>query len=212
MRTFASVLAIVGLATLMAHAQARRPSPRGWAATQVGGEWVDGEYSGGHWVEVEYGRPILRGRTNIWASGDQYGKGLLLDAPVWRVGADESTQLMTSVDLQFGAFRLPAGRYTMFADTEAMAWTLIFSTYRAAETYREAGLLRAAGFRRPPALWGAYGYTPERDVVRTPMEVSTVDRSADQVTIAFVNMTQHGGDLMIWWDDQMAMTPFRVAP
>jgi hypothetical protein len=32
------------------------------------------------------------------------------------------------------------------------------------------------------------------------------------VTIAFVNMTQHGGDLMIWWDDQMAMTPFRVAP
>lgn len=212
MRTLLSVLVVVSLTTLTAAGQVRRPSPRGWAATQVAGEWVDGAYTGGHWVEVEYGRPILRGRTHIWASGDQYGKALLLDAPVWRVGADESTQLMTSTDLQFGGSRLPAGRYTVFADTRPEQWTLIFSTYRAAETYREAGLLRAAGFRRPPALWGAYGYTPERDVLRTPMEVSTVETSADQLIVAFVNMTQGGGELMIWWDDQMAITPFRVAP
>lgn len=212
MRTLVSALVVVSLATLPAHGQARRPSPRGWAATQVAGQWVDGDYTGGHWVEIEYGRPILRGRTEIWASGDQYGKGLLLGAPVWRVGADESTQLMTSTDLQFGDARLPAGRYTVFADTGEEQWTLIFSTYRVAETYREAGLLRAAGFRRPPALWGAYGYTPERDVVRAPMEVSTVERAADQLTIAFVNMTEVGGELMIWWDDQVATTPFRVAP
>ena len=151
-------------------------------------------------------------RSSIWASGEQYGKGLLLDAPVWRVGADESTQLMTSTDLQFGGSHVPAGRYTVFADTGPEQWTLIFSTYRAAETYREAGLLRAAGFRRPPALWGAYGYTRERDVLRVSMEVSTVETSADQLIVAFVNMTPRGGDLMIWWDDQMAMTPFRVAP
>jgi hypothetical protein len=212
MRIFAITLVVVGLVTVGAHGQERRPSPRGWAATQVAGKWVDGAFAEGHWVEVEYGRPILRGRTNTWASGDQYGQGLLLDAPVWRVGADESTQLMTSIDLQFGEFRLPAGRYTVFAETAPQEWTLIFSTYRPAETYREAGLLRAAGFRRPPALWGAYGYTPDRDVLRAPMRVSTVDRSADELTIAFVNMTQEGGELMIWWDDQMAMTPFRVAP
>ena len=63
----------------------------------------------------------------------------------------------------------------------------------------------------PNALWGAYGYNDERDVIRTNMDVQTVQRSADQLIITFTNMTQQGGDLTIWWDDQVATVPFRVA-
>ena len=63
----------------------------------------------------------------------------------------------------------------------------------------------------PNALWGAYGHNDERDVIRTNMDVQTVQRSADQLIITFTNMTQQGGDLTIWWDDQVATVPFRVA-
>lgn len=209
----ATVLVLAGLTAVSGQTQRRVPSPRGRAATQVAGVWsADGIYSGGKWIDVEYGRPILRGRFGIFGAGDQYGKSLLIGAPLWRVGADQSTRITTEVDLVFGGKRLPAGRYTVFAETRPDEWTLIFSTYRAAQTYREQGLLDAAGFSRPPALWGAYGYTPGRDVLRVPMRLATVDLSADELIITFTNMTQQGGDFTVWWDDQMASTPFSVAP
>ena len=46
--------------------QARLPSPRGEAHTQIGGRYnADGQYQGGWWIVVDYGRPILRGRRNM---------------------------------------------------------------------------------------------------------------------------------------------------
>ena len=38
-----------------------------------------------------------------------------------------------------------------------------------------------------------------------------MNRSADQLVIAFTNMTQQGGDLTVWWDDQMGVASFTVA-
>jgi hypothetical protein len=61
-------------------------------------------------------------------------------------------------------------------------------------------------------LWGSFGYTDERDVLRTTMSVEPIDRAADQLIITFTNMTQQGGDFTVWWDDQLATAPFRVAP
>ena len=55
------------------------PSPPGQAAIQVGGTWTktqDGgqRYEGGKWIVVDYSRPTLKGRTNIFGSGTEYGK------------------------------------------------------------------------------------------------------------------------------------------
>ena len=122
---------------------------------------------------------------------------------MWRVGADQSTRFKTEADLTFGGQRLPAGEYSMFAEITESEWTLIFSTYGAKQSFRED---------TPNTLWGSYGYTPDRDVLRTPMEVLTLRTSADQLTIVFTNMTQEGGELTIWWDDQIASAAFTVAP
>ena len=60
----------------------------------VGGTWgapdKDGEraYSGGKWIEVTYSRPMLRGRTDIFGKGADYGKTVNGGAPVWRAGAN----------------------------------------------------------------------------------------------------------------------------
>ena len=43
------------------------------------------------------------------------------------------------------------------------------------------------------------------------MDVSTIEMSADQLVITFMDMTPQGGLFTIWWDDQVATVPFEVA-
>jgi hypothetical protein len=200
-RMLCSLVLALAFATTT-QAQERPASPRGEAATQVGGAYnAEGSFENGSWVVVTYGRPILRGR-DLFGSGDEYGQEFLRGAPVWRIGADQSTRFMTETDLVFQGERLPAGEYSIFADLAEDAWTLIFANWGVKNDFRE---------ENPDALWGAYGYTPDRDVLRTTMDVSTIGMSADQLIITFTEMTQEGGVFTIWWDDQVATVPFEVA-
>jgi hypothetical protein len=138
----------------------------------------------------------------MFGSGDTYGEGFLLGAPIWRVGADQSTRFKTEADLMFGDQRLPAGEYSVFAELAENEWTLAFSSWGAKQGFKE---------ENPDALWGAYNYTPDRDVLRTAMSVTTHSVSAEQLIITFTDMTLEGGSLTIWWDDQIATTPFSRA-
>ncbi len=203
--TLASFATAALLATApIADAQSRPASPRGTASTQLGGTFVDGAgYQGGHWIDVDYGRPILRDRHGIFGSGATYGEGLLAGAPLWRVGADQTTVFRTDVDLVWEGGTLPAGEYTVFAETEADGWTLIFATWGVKQDFQE---------ENADALWGAYGYTPARDVLRTPMRVTTTPTSNDQLAILFTDVTRDSGNFTVWWDDQMASASFRLAP
>ncbi|MCY3547108.1 MAG: DUF2911 domain-containing protein [Gemmatimonadetes bacterium] len=200
-RTIAPLALTLAFATA-ADAQDRPASPRGEAATQVGGSYNDnGRYEGGSWIVVDYGRPILRGR-DLFGSGAEYGQAFLRGAPVWRLGANQSTVLMTETDLTFGGQRLPAGEYTVFAELTESEWTLIFSNWGAKANPRDED---------PNTLWGSYNYTPDRDVLRTSMSVATSAMSADQMVIAFTDMTSSGGMFTVWWGDQVASAAFSVA-
>ncbi len=106
LRTLALGVGVVALTGSLLQGQARKPaSPPGTAATQVGGKYVPGKsgqvYQGGKWIEVTYGRPIKRGRENLFGSGADYGKALNDGSPVWRAGANQTTRLMTEVPLIF---------------------------------------------------------------------------------------------------------------
>src|SRR5262249_59709570 len=88
-------------------AQGGRPaSPAGSAAAEVGGKYVNGsegpEYKGGKWIEFTSGRPLKRGRDVLGGSGANYGKIANPDAPLWRAGANVTTQLKTEVPLVIG--------------------------------------------------------------------------------------------------------------
>ena len=180
--------------------QGRPASPRGEASTQIGGSYEDGRYTGGSWIVVDYGRPITRGR-DVFGSGSEYGQRIATEG-IWRVGANKSTGFMTEVDLMFGGERLPAGEYTVFAALAENEWTLIFSNWEGKDGFREDN---------PDGLWGSYGYTPDRDVLRTTMSVTTSDVSSDQMVILFTDMTADGGNFTIWWDDQVASAAFSLA-
>ena len=102
-----------------------------------------------------------------------------------------------------GGQRLPAGEYTMFADlSNPTAWELIFTTWGVKDDFREDN---------PNALWGAYGYTSEKDVMRTTMQAMTVEFSADQLVIGFQDVTQQGGTMLMLWDNQLAIVSVELA-
>jgi hypothetical protein len=191
--------------SVLVFAQGGRPaSPTGTAATEVGGKYdnaAEPSYKGGKWIEITYGRPIKRGRDVLGGTGAGYGKIANPDAPVWRAGANYSTQLKTEVPLVINGKTVAPGTYTMFIDLKPNAWTLIVSNWKAQTRYDP---------KNTAEIWGAYGYTPDKDVVRAPMTLGTLPFSVEQLTWDFTDMSDAGGKLTIMWDKAVASVPFKI--
>ena len=208
LRTLIASSVIVAFASTCLLAQSRRPaSPTGASAVEIGSRMeptASGEpvYKRGKWIEVTYGRPIKRGRNLFGGSGSNYGKTVNPDAPVWRAGANVSTQLNTEVPLVINGKTIAPGTYTMFIDLKPNSWTLIVSTWKAQKDYDP---------NNKAEIWGAYDYTPDKDVVRAPMKLDTLPHSHEELSWEFLDMTDAGGVLAIMWDKTMASVSFRVA-
>ncbi len=192
--------ALIALGVL---AQERRlRSPPGHSAVQVGGAFdpVQYGYLGGPWIDVYYGRPLKRGRDLF---GPPDWAAMLNDgAPVWRAGANQSTRLVTEAPLIIGGARVEPGEYTLFIELSDDGWTFIVSTWPAQRTYDH---------ENRDALFGAFDYTDDRDVLRTPMALETLPVSFEQLSWQFLDVTARGGRLALLWDDRMASVRFTVA-
>jgi len=202
----------LGLASLAAASwgqQQERPlSPHGTASAEVGGSWVasragqPAQYPGGKWIDVDYGRPILRGRKNIFGSGTDYGKEVNAGASVWRAGAGPTTKLSTEVPLVIAGKTLQPGTYAVLVELRESGWILILSTQKTQEKYDPNEKI---------AMWGSYGYDPKFDVVRAPMTMSKAEHSVVEFTISFVDMTDSGGKMRMEWEKTVAFVEFSIA-
>jgi len=207
LRKMIASAAVVALASTFVLAQGRRPaSPTGSSAVEIGSRMeptASGEpvYKRGKWIEVTYGRPIKRGRNLFGGAGSSYGKTVNPDAPVWRAGANVSTQLNTEAPIVINGKTIAPGMYTMFIDLKPNNWTLIVSTWKAQKDYDP---------NNKAELWGAYDYTPDKDVARAPMKLETLPHSHEELSWEFLDMTDAGGTLAIVWDKTMASVPFKV--
>jgi hypothetical protein len=219
-RILATAASIASLTSFALAQTGQRPmSPDGSAQVQVLGKWVKGErpafslgrenYTGGKWIEISYGRPLQRQR-DLFGAGANYGKAVndvgtaqFPAPPVWRAGSNVSTRLKSEVNLDFGGRKVPAGEYTMFIDLKSPTeWTLIISRWPAQTKFDP---------NDKNALWGAYGYTPDKDVARIPMKVETMPFDVDQLTWSFVDMTNDGGRMAIMWGKTMASAGFKAS-
>ncbi len=126
------------------------------------------------YVRIVYSQPMLRGRDML---GDQnaYGK-------VWRLGANETTEIFLTADAMIGGQLLPAGAYSMFAIPTQTSWTLIFN--------------RALG------EWGAYNYSEADDVLRVEVPLTFGDDSFEAFTIWFDE-----GQMNLAWGKTRALVP-----
>jgi hypothetical protein len=198
---------MTGISAMRAQ-QGHPMSPRGSSAAHVLGTWTTGgrqtfaagrgTYQNGKWIEIDYGRPLKRGRT-IFGSGSDYGASLLIGAPIWRAGADVTTRLRTEVPLTIGGKKVAAGEYSVFIDLKENNWTFVLSTWPAQQTYDP---------NNHDAVWGAYNYTPDKDVARAKMTLETLPHAHEQLSWEFVDVTGAGGSLALAWDRTQALVAF----
>lgn len=173
-----SALTLAAAFGVVLSAQKTTPVHPGKAGSpHVRSEWsVDGAN-----ISIEYGRPLLKGRTP--------GKDVdPLDGQEWRTGADEATTLKTDKPLKFGTLAVPAGSYTLYTIQTGGAWQLIVS--------------------KKTGQWGV-PYPKGEDLGRAPMTVSKLPTPAEQLTIN-IQDTPTGGTLSIDWGATRASIPFTV--
>ena len=130
------------------------------------------------------------------------GKAVNAGAPVWRVGANQTTKLKTEVPLMVGGKKIAAGEYDVFVDLKESGWTLILSTQPTQDQYDPKDKTK---------IWGSYDYDTKFDVARVPMTMMTPAVSIDQFSIGFADMTDAGGKLAMAWEKTAAVVPFTIA-
>jgi len=122
-------------------------------------------------LTVQYSRPQLRGRSVI-------GSLVPIDS-VWRTGADEATQLSTTVPIALAGMAIEPGRYTLWVKLTAAGPTLIVN--------RETG------------QWGT-DYVAAHDLARAPMRAEWVATPVETFTIRLMQTGTDTGKLVMEWD------------
>ncbi len=130
-------------------------------------------------ARVIYGRPQKNGR-NIFGDLVPYDM-------VWRMGANEATEIEFFRDVKIDGKKLAKGRYTLYAIPSADKWTLVLN--------------------RETDTWGAFGYDEKKDVLRTDVKVNTRPDVIEVFSICFEGKEKNKTDLMIGWDNKEVHLP-----
>jgi Protein of unknown function (DUF2911) len=119
---------------------------------------------------VDYGRPLLRGRTLL-------GNVIPYDR-VWRTGANAATQFTTSAPITLAGLALPAGTYTLWTAPHAHGADLIVN--------------------RQTGQWGTE-YSRAQDLGRAPLVSDSVSTPVEKFTISIQPADAKHGTLTMAW-------------
>ena len=129
-------------------------------------------------VTIEYGTPKLAGR-NL----DQ----LIQPGLAWFIGMNKPTTLETTVALDFGGKKLPAGKYSLFARADQQRnWTLLISS----------------AIKRP--------LDPNTVVLESPLGFARDDKSQELLKIT-LEKTGPGVGLVVAWGNYRLKGAFKPA-
>jgi hypothetical protein len=129
-------------------------------------------------ARVLYSRPQKNGRS-VFGDLIEYGK-------VWRLGANECTEIELYKDAKIDNTRLKKGRYSMYAIPYQDKWTLIFN--------------------RETDIWGAFQYDDKKDVLRTELKLEKQQDAIEAFTLLF-DKTDSGANMIMAWDNVKATLP-----
>jgi hypothetical protein len=129
-------------------------------------------------ARVVYSRPQKDNRI-IFGELVEYDK-------VWRLGANEATEIEFFKDVTIAGKKVPKGRYTLYAVPTESKWTIILN--------------------KDTDIWGAFVYDQKKDVLRTDVPVQTVATPVEAFSMNF-NKTDKGMDLFIAWDNVSVTVP-----
>jgi Protein of unknown function (DUF2911) len=129
-------------------------------------------------ARVVYSRPQKNDRV-IFGELVEYGK-------VWRLGANEATEIEFYKEVKIGGKKISKGRYTLYALVNKDSWTMIVN--------------------KETDVWGAFKYDSKKDIVRTDVPVQTNTEAAEAVAMIF-EKTSSGMNLIIAWDNVKVALP-----
>jgi hypothetical protein len=132
-------------------------------------------------ARVLYSRPQKKGRK-LFGDLVAYGQ-------VWRLGANEATELEFFQDVKIDNKKVKKGRYTLYALVDQDKWTLILN--------------------KETDTWGAFAYDSSKDVLRTVVPVEKQTEITEAFSIAFEKAKKgdKGTDMVITWDDVLVRLP-----
>ncbi len=131
-------------------------------------------------IKVLYSRPARKGRA-IFGVLEQFDK-------VWRLGANESTEIYFDRTVTVGNTKLKSGKYSLFAIPSKDKWTIIVNK----QTDR----------------WGAFTYDQDKDVARVDVPVTTLEKPIEAFSIVFTEGPE-GANMIMAWDTTQATLPIR---
>jgi len=131
-------------------------------------------------VKVTYSRPAKKNRE-IFGALEGFGK-------VYRLGANESTEIKFFKPVMVGGKKIAAGSYGLFAIPNKDKWTIIIS--------------------KDTDHWGAYTYDESKDVVRVDVPVKMLDAVVENLSMVFTPAAD-GATLNIGWDKTAVALPIQ---
>lgn len=132
-------------------------------------------------VRVTYSRPSMNGRE-VMGRLVPYGK-------VWRVGANEATEIKFYQDVELAGKTVKAGTYSLFAIPAEKEWTIILSS--------------------DLDYWGAFSYKEGNDVLRVTGTAVMSDNAVENFTIQFDKKADQQGVMKLAWEKTVVEVPFK---
>ncbi|CEN44334.1 conserved exported hypothetical protein [Capnocytophaga canis] len=133
-------------------------------------------------ISVDYGRPSVRGRK-VFGELVPFGK-------VWRVGANEATNITFQQNVLFGGKATKVGRYAIFITPEEKEWTVVLN-YDA-------------------DAWGAYSYDPNENAIEIKVPVEKLKELQESLEITFEGISETKINLVIKWEYSKIQIPIEA--
>lgn len=129
-------------------------------------------------MRVLYSRPQMNGRK-VFGNLVAYDK-------VWRLGANESTEIHFFEDVTINGTEVAAGRYTVYATPGEKEWEVSFNT--------------------DVDTWGAYAYNAEKNVASITVPAETAEKAIEAFSITF-EKAEDGAHMVMGWENTVVRVP-----
>lgn len=129
-------------------------------------------------ARVIYSRPKKEGRTIFG--------GLVAYGEVWRLGANEATEIEFGQPVTIGGTKIAAGRYTLYALVNEASWTFIIN--------------------KETDTWGAFKYDPAKDIARAEVPVEQIPETVELLAMTFAR-TNNNTSLVVAWENIKVALP-----
>ena len=127
-------------------------------------------------ARILYSRPLKKGRE-IFGEEVKYND-------VWRMGANEATEMELFKNATIGDKKIPKGRYTVYCIPTETKWTIVLNK----DNYS----------------WGSFTYKAEKDAARIEVPVQKNTENVEALTMFF-----DSNSWLIEWDNLKVAVPVK---